>query len=151
MDIVIKMPHGYSGVATSFDNFVKNGRVDTIEIDTFGIFIGPITRTESGELVGRVVCWANGKITISVVEDSESILLEVVDWENKAELTSDERLGLFDNAFNNRIKQCQEKTLGYLAWHSDAQKRAYRGEEQSFCANCKRFKWGDNVCDCYYC
>jgi hypothetical protein len=38
--------------------------------------------------------------------------------------------------------------LGYLAFFSDAEKRAVHGEEQTRCVKCRRYRWPDEAAAC---
>jgi hypothetical protein len=37
--------------------------------------------------------------------------------------------------------------LGYLAWHRMADARVKRGEDQTYCRTCERFRWTSTPCD----
>ncbi len=42
---------------------------------------------------------------------------------------------------------CQERPrLGYLADFADMDERLARGEKQSFCTRCERWRWKDQLC-----
>ena len=47
----------------------------------------------------------------------------------------------------SEIKRCNPPDLGYMAFHSDADRRHKRGERQVYCGVCKRWQWPEHVSD----
>ncbi len=75
--------HGMAGVCTFYNSFVERKILRTIELFTFGMVITPIVRNENGRTVGHVTYWSNQRVTVSEPDGDNSLLLRVVEWEDK--------------------------------------------------------------------